>query len=370
MHPNLVSTLKSLICPSNEQELNLCAQESVLEMAAPASICSMPNLCAQENILEIAASATICSMPASDLATPQPSSPYPLSVSTGSTVGFVENPVIVPKIERKQSQHAAIVPIYLIQNRRPYRCSYRDCSKTFKNPQTLKMHLKTHYGGGGSVAVNGGYNRTKLMQPLSTVPQSCKAGKNKKIPSRCPICKRAFVGLYELRRHFGRKHSEGEKAHACRKCGKRFYIEVDLRDHQKQCGEPLVCKCGMKFAFKCNLVAHKKTHPLCQDEHERQKYQQRKQTQKSQISKAQKITLGMQHGQSKDVSFPSNTGSGKGVPPMIEAVCASNEAYRSCDSTPHWSSSSSRIFHPIVKTEYSTCNQWISPPVLGVSRAL
>lgn len=38
-----------------------------------------------------------------------------------------------------------------------------------------------------------------------------------------------------------------------------------MRDHEKLCGEPIECKCGLKFAFKCNLVAHKKAHPACQD---------------------------------------------------------------------------------------------------------
>ena len=45
-------------------------------------------------------------------------------------------------------------------------------------------------------------------------------------------------------------------------------IQVDVRDHEKLCGEPIDCKCGLKFAFKCNvLVAHKKAHPACQENH-------------------------------------------------------------------------------------------------------
>lgn len=42
-------------------------------------------------------------------------------------------------------------------------------------------------------------------------------------------------------------------------------MQVDVRDHEKLCGKPIECRCGLKFAFKCNLVAHKKAHPACQD---------------------------------------------------------------------------------------------------------
>lgn len=162
----------------------------------------------------------------------------------------------VEKSETDDNIEAAVVSVDLIKNRRPFRCQYDGCNKTFKNPQTMKMHHKTHWSEGGA----GGKGCS-----LPTLTSSLKAGHNKKIPSRCPKCKKTFVGLYELRRHYGRKHSEGEKPFGCRKCGKKFYIEVDVRDHEKLCGEPIECKCGLKFAFKCNLVAHKKAHPACQD---------------------------------------------------------------------------------------------------------
>lgn len=114
---------------------------------------------------------------------------------------------------------AAVVSVDLIKNKRPFKCQHNGCNKTFKNPQTMKMHHKTHYSDGSAASKE------------CTLPSSLKAGHNKKIPSRCPKCKETFVGLYELRRHYGRKHSEGEKPFGCRKCDKKFYIEVTSKPH-------------------------------------------------------------------------------------------------------------------------------------------
>ncbi|CAN6443333.1 unnamed protein product [Victoria cruziana] len=172
--------------------------------------------------------------------------------SFGNTPRSAKKPSLEEGFAEQKCTDIAMVSVDLIQNKRPFKCSYFGCEKTFKNPQTLKMHSKTHCS-----------DDVPLQPRSDSVPHACKAGQNKKVPCRCPICGGTFVGLYELRRHFGRKHSKGEKMHCCEKCGKKFYVEVDLRDHLKLCGEPLGCKCGMKFAFRCNLLAHKKAHPEC-----------------------------------------------------------------------------------------------------------
>ncbi|KAG6545677.1 hypothetical protein Mapa_012862 [Marchantia paleacea] len=239
MHPNLVMTLKSIISPTPD----ICEQATKVA----------ETLKGVEGSGGLEGYGQQQQQQSSDMDSVLTSSLY-----ISSTPPSVPKQEVVPPGEVDDDE-AAVVSVDLIQNRRPFKCGFGSCNKTFKNPQTMKMHHKTHYSDDSSFRF--GTN----PHVLSTVPSAYKAGHNKKIPSRCPICKKTFVGLYELRRHFGRKHSEGEKTFACKKCGKKFYIEVDLRDHEKLCGEPIECKCGMKFAFKCNLVAHKKGHPECQD---------------------------------------------------------------------------------------------------------
>ncbi|KAJ7553115.1 hypothetical protein O6H91_06G084700 [Diphasiastrum complanatum] len=237
MHPNLVTTLKSIISPPCRMPLQSSGKVDELDFGDSVDTYSIQIPTQVSPALEVSQVRSVEMQP-------------------NEALGMYSFQEASCKSEEDQVQ-VAVVPLDLIQNRRPFKCANPTCSKTFKNPQTMKMHLKTHY----AVESNCRFG----PQSLTSSPSAFKAGHNKKIPSRCPVCKRTFVGLYELRRHFGRKHSEGEKRYACGKCGKKFYIEVDLRDHQKLCGEPIKCKCGMKFAFRCNLVAHKKARPECQD---------------------------------------------------------------------------------------------------------
>ncbi|KAH9551359.1 hypothetical protein CY35_09G010800 [Sphagnum magellanicum] len=286
MHPNLVSTLKSMVQASASDHAGTSSS------GLQASTCSLNCFPAplfetqQPDPMQAAAGTLNTHIAFSQLFDPHLGAdqrnlqPSVFAASENSCITSQQQHSLEPMIKQEMEKssdssaaddnmEAAVVPVDLIQNRRPFRCGHDGCNKTFKNPQTMKMHHKTHYADGrsGAASRSAASLGASSAQSVTAGAPSLKAGQNKKIPSRCPKCKKTFVGLYELRRHYGRKHSEGEKGFGCRKCGKKFYIEVDVRDHEKLCGESIACKCGLKFAFKCNLVAHKKAHPACQDNH-------------------------------------------------------------------------------------------------------
>ena len=103
--------------------------------------------------------------------------------------------------------------LHLITNTRPFVCGI--CDKKFRNPQTLRMHQKTHVNEQHEHRVDEKCVATDAKTNGSSRTLNARfgktSGKNKKIPSKCPVCEKVFCGLYELRRHFGRKHSGGKK---------------------------------------------------------------------------------------------------------------------------------------------------------------
>lgn len=103
-----------------------------------------------------------------------------------------------------------------------------------------------------------------------------------------------------------------------------YGVQVDVRDHEKLCGEQIECKCGLTFAFKCNMVAHKKAHPACQDP-----------KQPNQIST------------SVSINATSNNSGNPGNNPGHSNDSGNNSGYQST-----------------VSDEDSTVSRWISPRTL------
>ncbi|XP_023665804.1 hypermethylated in cancer 1 protein-like [Paramormyrops kingsleyae] len=109
---------------------------------------------------------------------------------------------------------------------RPYRCT--SCSKSYKDPATLRQHEKTHW----------------LTRPYP-----------------CSICGKKFTQRGTMTRHM-RSHL-GLKPFACDACGMRFTRQYRLTEHMRiHSGEkPYECQvCGGRFAQQRNLISHMKMH--------------------------------------------------------------------------------------------------------------
>ncbi|KPP60920.1 hypermethylated in cancer 1 protein-like [Scleropages formosus] len=120
----------------------------------------------------------------------------------------------------------AIVVTRLGESLRPYRCT--SCSKSYKDPATLRQHEKTHW----------------LTRPYP-----------------CNICGKKFTQRGTMTRHM-RSHL-GLKPFACDACGMRFTRQYRLTEHMRiHSGEkPYECQvCGGKFAQQRNLISHMKMH--------------------------------------------------------------------------------------------------------------
>ena len=69
-------------------------------------------------------------------------------------------------------------------------------------------------------------------------------------------CDKEFATKYQAKKHYLRRHFNGDKPFACTKCNKkRFVVKEDLTMHMKACGNVYVCKCGIRL---CSLGALKR----------------------------------------------------------------------------------------------------------------
>jgi DNA-directed RNA polymerase subunit RPC12/RpoP len=119
------------------------------------------------------------------------------------------------------------------QGEQSFTCSV--CRKVFKREMNLIFHMTTH---------RPRQPQAEAMEPTSTQPV------------KCQDCNKEFATKYQAKKHYLRRHFQGEKPFACTKCGKkRFVVKEDLTMHMKSCGNVYVCNCGIRL---CSLGALKR----------------------------------------------------------------------------------------------------------------
>ncbi|XP_036383397.1 hypermethylated in cancer 2 protein-like [Megalops cyprinoides] len=128
--------------------------------------------------------------------------------------------------EEAEDLSASMAPTTFGAESRPFKCTV--CSKSYKDPATLRQHEKTHW----------------LTRPFP-----------------CNICGKMFTQRGTMTRHM-RSHL-GLKPFACEECGMRFTRQYRLTEHMRvHSGEkPYECQlCGGKFTQQRNLISHLRMH--------------------------------------------------------------------------------------------------------------
>ena len=109
------------------------------------------------------------------------------------------------------------------------------CRKVFKREMNLIFHMTTH--------------RPRQPPAESTEPTSTQ-------PVKCQDCNKEFATKYQAKKHYLRRHFQGDKPFRCNKCNKKsFVVKEDLTMHMKSCGNVYVCNCGIRL---CSLGALKR----------------------------------------------------------------------------------------------------------------
>ncbi|GLD54237.1 hypermethylated in cancer 2 protein [Lates japonicus] len=128
--------------------------------------------------------------------------------------------------EEAEDLSAPVGPSNFGSETRPFKCTV--CSKSYKDPATLRQHEKSHW----------------LTRPFP-----------------CNICGKMFTQRGTMTRHM-RSHL-GLKPFACEECGMRFTRQYRLTEHMRvHSGEkPYECQlCGGKFTQQRNLISHLRMH--------------------------------------------------------------------------------------------------------------
>ena len=87
------------------------------------------------------------------------------------------------------------------------------CRKVFKREMNLIFHMTTHRP------------RQPEVEPTDSTSTQ---------PVKCQDCGKEFATKYQAKKHFLRRHFQGEKPFACTKCNKkRFVVKEDLTMHMK-----------------------------------------------------------------------------------------------------------------------------------------
>ena len=148
-------------------------------------------------------------------------------------------------------------------SRELYSCT--ECTATFKDRETLLVHLKRHRKSFQcSQCGHNFFNRGHLSEHITTVHKGIK-------PHKCKKCAESFGKKYNLKRHILNKHikkvadkgnddekTEKDRPHKCDLCNKIFKTKLTLRRHQEFSGEKhfKCAHCSFPFGRKSDMIKH------------------------------------------------------------------------------------------------------------------